>query len=76
MTSDQYPYTNYMTLEEWKRFVKNFNNYFASTSASIKHHMIRSTSFFTLINSAFSWRHTPEGHTYWDRISKRTKPLK
>jgi hypothetical protein len=76
MKSDQYPYTNYMTLKEWKKFVKNYKKYWGD-QRPVKQHLLGPRSFCELITrGAFVWRFTPEGHEYWNKISKRTKPMK
>ena len=77
MTAQEFRYTNYMTLKEWKQFKVNYENYRYNIHKSIKGFLERGNnkSFLLLVDFAFNWEETPEGHVYWWKISNRTEPL-
>ena len=77
MTAEEFKYTNYMTLEEWKQFKENYYNDEDSKDEPIKIFLERmnNDSFYNLINISFTWWNTPQHHTYWEMISKRTEPV-
>ena len=76
MTAQEFKYTNYMTLEEWKKFKVNYEKYWG-IDRTIKDYLImkNSDSFSGFMSGAFNWSVTPELHTYWWKISNRTEPL-
>ena len=78
MTAEEFKYTNYMTLEEWKQFKVNYENAKQNKNTTIKSFLERGNykSFSSFISTAFFWEETPQSHPYWWRISDRTKPLK
>jgi hypothetical protein len=39
--------------------------------STIREHLIQGRDLATKIPSAFSWTHTPQGHSYWSRIGAR-----
>ena len=75
MTAQEFKYTNYMTLKEWKQFKVNYDKYWEDNP--IKDYLIRKNldSFARFISCAFPWKITPEGIEYWKKISLRTEPL-
>jgi hypothetical protein len=65
---------NYMTPEEWDKFIENIN---ACSINDTKGYLERndSYSFRNLIGGAFAWDETKEGSRYWIEISDRTSPI-
>lgn len=78
MTAEEFKYTNYMTLEEWKKFVSNYKEQKRYDNCSIKelleHCQNSEMSFRGLLNSIV-WFNTTEGISYWSKISNRTKQI-
>ena len=71
-TGENYPWTNYMTLEEWKLFASNYN----LSERTIKEHLYNcDESFIHLIYGAFVFALTPQGHDFWLNIAERTEPI-
>ncbi len=79
MTSADFPYTDYMTLEEWKLFVENYGKYnfkYLNHNIQIKEYMNgQHKSFFWFICYAFLWSSTKQGHNHWAAISNRKEPI-
>ena len=77
MTAQEFRYTHYMTLKEWKQFKKNYENDGDNKNISIKEYIefYNNSSFGLFISLAFEWKNTPEGYEYWDNIYYRTEPL-
>ena len=76
MTAQEFKYTNFMTLEEWKEWKKEFESFWGKDCSTKSFFIKRKDySFFRLINSSFLLRGTDKGYYYWDKISQRTKPV-
>ena len=78
LTAKTFKYTHYMTLEEWKQWKENFDNFKHRFDKyqSIKEFLEeRRGSFKMIIDNAFTWRKTPQGFKYWDEIYSRTSPI-
>lgn len=66
---------NYMTPEEWEKFIDNLEDL---NPRRAKEHMDLhhdDDDFRHLIESAFPWDRTKEGARYWIEISKRSEPI-
>ncbi len=76
-----YPHTNMMTLKEWKKFVKNYDNPKCNWSWLGKPKPIKevlekySRDFRSLISLSLGWHSTPEGQPYWKEIAYRKHPV-
>lgn len=80
MTAEEFPYTHYMTLKEWKRFVKNYKNrtpHFYGVNLTLKDYLLEYSTmpFRLIIIDAFRWDESPEGEDYWHKIYQRTQPI-
>ena len=64
-------------LKEWKQFKVNYENDRDNRNMSIKSFLEigNNGSFLLLVDFAFNWEETPEGHVYWYKISERKQPL-
>lgn len=70
----QNPYWNYMTPEEWEKFIANLDKMnHRDAKEYFKWH--NNDSFKDLIGAGFVWNETEEGADYWVQISKRTEPI-
>ncbi len=79
MKATDFKYLHYMTLKEWKQFVKNYDpEYFGTEGMDIKTYInsANNYSFMCFIMNAFQWNKSPQDWDYWDNISYRTKPVK
>lgn len=75
MKAEDFKYTYYMTLEEWKKWKVNFDNHYKG-EINTKDILDSDRNFERIINSSFVLSKTPEGREYWTEISLRTKPVK
>ncbi len=75
MKATDFKYLHYMTLKEWKQFVKNYHHYM-----TIKNHIIyceeNQLDFHWFVSNAFYWDGSLQNHAYWSEIAYRTKPVK
>ncbi len=73
MTPKEFPYTDWMTLKEWKQFKQNYEN--EEGAINIKEFLLNIVSlnirFETMIAAAFTWGDTAQGGKYWYTISNR-----
>ncbi len=71
----QNPYWNYMTPEEWEKFIENVGkkSYWKNAKTYLESH--NNDSFKDLIGAGFVWNETEEGRDYWFGISNRTSPI-
>jgi hypothetical protein len=70
----QNPFCNYMTPEEWEKFIANLDKMnHRDAKEYFKWH--NNDSFRDLIGAGFAWSETEEGADYWIEISKRTSPI-
>ncbi len=70
----QNPYWNYMTPEEWEKFIANLEslNFFKAKDYLEMH---KNEKFRDFIGAGFVWNKTKEGSGYWVEISNRTEPI-
>ncbi len=67
-------YWNYMTPEEWEKFIKNAGGHDAAKRKMEQNESVNQ-KFGSLISSAFAWDETEEGANYWLDIYYRTEPI-
>lgn len=68
-------YWNYMTPEEWEKFIDNLNDLNYNTAKKYMELHQNDNEFRSYIGAGFAWDATKEGADYWIEISKRTEPI-
>lgn len=79
MTGQEY-YDYYLTKEEQDQWTLNFRDACIRTNTEpdvyIENRMHRVFGDFDdFMSGSFSWADTPQGFSYWNGISQRTKPV-
>lgn len=69
-----YTHWNYMTPEEWEKFIENAGGH-AEAKRKMEQNESGNGKFGSLISGAFAWDETKEGGNYWIDIYYRTEPI-
>lgn len=68
-------YWNYMTPEEWEKFIFNLDEQNYNSAKKYMELHQNDDEFRSYIGAGFRWDTTKEGADYWIEISKRTAPI-
>lgn len=68
-------YWNYMTPEEWEKFIFNLDEQNYNRAKKYMELHQNDDEFRSYIGAGFAWDSTKEGADYWIEISKRTAPI-